>query len=183
MITDRNPYPMELKYEKVYCPLLSLAMKRYSGLKYETPDDIPVVESKGIETIRRDYVPAVSTIMEKILDILFKYQDLSLVKKYFQYQYLKIDQGEIEINGLFLNKDSLIGSHDEISKDDAIKTTKNQLLKTIGRVTVVFNVEIQTWVKEVVNTSSVKAFLSSLTTQRIMNRTKSFRSKYYFIEL
>jgi DNA polymerase zeta len=50
---------MELKFEKVYFPCATLAKKRYCGFKYEKLGDTPVLESKGIETIRRDSVDAV----------------------------------------------------------------------------------------------------------------------------
>ena len=79
-ITNSNPHPMELKFEKNYLPWINLAKKRYSGYKYETPDSKPEVESKGIEVIRRDYLPVVSKIMNKILHLLFIHRDLSIVK-------------------------------------------------------------------------------------------------------
>ena len=50
---------MELKFEKVYFPCMTLAKKRYCGFKYEKLGEDPVLECKGIETIRRDNVEAV----------------------------------------------------------------------------------------------------------------------------
>jgi len=49
---------MELKFEKVYFPCMTLAKKRYCGYKYEKLDDKPELECKGIEIIRRDNVEA-----------------------------------------------------------------------------------------------------------------------------
>jgi DNA polymerase zeta len=57
-ITLFNPFPMELKFEKVYYPCVTLAKKRYCGYKYEKLDDKPVLECKGVEIIRRDNVEA-----------------------------------------------------------------------------------------------------------------------------
>lgn len=57
-VTQLNPFPMELKFEKVYFPCLTLAKKRYCGYMYENLDDKPVLDCKGIETIRRDNVEA-----------------------------------------------------------------------------------------------------------------------------
>ena len=57
-VTKLNPFPMELKFEKVYFPCVTLAKKRYCGYKYEKVDDAPVLDAKGIETIRRDNVEA-----------------------------------------------------------------------------------------------------------------------------
>lgn len=58
-ITKKNPYPMELKFEKIYHPCVTLAKKRYCGYKLEKIDEKPVLDAKGIETIRRDSVDAV----------------------------------------------------------------------------------------------------------------------------
>jgi len=45
---------MELKYEKIYVASINLVKKRYAGMKIEAPGDTPVLECKGIETIRSD---------------------------------------------------------------------------------------------------------------------------------
>ena len=73
---------MELKFEKVYYPCVTLAKKRYCGYKFEKISDAPVLESKGTETIRRDTVEAVAKVMDKSLRILFETKDISLVKDY-----------------------------------------------------------------------------------------------------
>lgn len=49
-----------------------LAKKRYVGNKYETSTVVePEFEAKGIETVRRDGIPAVQRIMEKSLKLVF----------------------------------------------------------------------------------------------------------------
>jgi DNA polymerase zeta len=45
-----------------------MAKKRYVGFKYENPDDQdPVFDAKGIETVRRDGVPAQQKMTENCL--------------------------------------------------------------------------------------------------------------------
>lgn len=45
-----------------------MAKKRYVGFKYELPDDEePAFDAKGIETVRRDGVPAQKKMVEKCL--------------------------------------------------------------------------------------------------------------------
>lgn len=73
---------MELKFEKVYYPCVTLAKKRYCGYKLEKISDSPILDAKGIETIRRDTVDAVQKIMEKCLRLLFVNKDLSEIKDY-----------------------------------------------------------------------------------------------------
>ena len=50
-----------------------MAKKRYVGFKYESPDDTePVFDAKGIETVRRDGVPAQRTMTETALKQAFQ---------------------------------------------------------------------------------------------------------------
>jgi DNA polymerase zeta len=64
-ITQRNPVPIKLKFEKVYLPCILLAKKRYVGFKFESPSDLtPVFDAKGIETVRRDGCPVVAKMVE-----------------------------------------------------------------------------------------------------------------------
>ena len=58
---------------------------RYVGYMYETRDQKrPVYDAKGIETVRRDGVPATVKILEKSIKTLFDTKDLSQVKSYVQ---------------------------------------------------------------------------------------------------
>ena len=58
-VTQDNPKPVKLKFEKVYLPCLLQTKKRYVGYMYESPDQAkPVYDAKGIETVRRDGIPA-----------------------------------------------------------------------------------------------------------------------------
>lgn len=74
-----HPYPIELKFEKVYCPFIPLAKKRYTGYKYEKVGDKPTLEGKGLETVRRDGVDATVKIMQKCLVELFHNRNVSNV--------------------------------------------------------------------------------------------------------
>jgi DNA polymerase zeta len=110
-ITKSNPYPMELKFEKVYFPMVTLAKKRYCGYKYEKINDVPVLDAKGIETIRRDTVDAVNKIMDKSLRLLFETKDLSLIKEYLIKQWTKIIKGDINIKDFIFAKEVRYGTY------------------------------------------------------------------------
>lgn len=67
-ITKANPRPIKLKFEKVYHPCVLLAKKRYVGFKYEFQQQKdPDFDAKGIETIRRDGIPATQKMQETCL--------------------------------------------------------------------------------------------------------------------
>ena len=113
-ITDANPRPVKLKFEKVYHPCVLLAKKRYVGYMYEHRDQKePQFDAKGIETVRRDGTPAEQKIEEKALKILFETADLSRVKRYFQKQCAKIMQGKVSIQDFCFAKEVRLGTYSD----------------------------------------------------------------------
>ena len=113
-ITDMNPRPVKLKFEKVYHPCVLLAKKRYVGFKYESKNQKePDFDAKGIETVRRDGTPAEQRIEEKALKILFRSADLSQVKNYFQRQCTKIMKGKVSIQDFCFAKEVKLGTYSD----------------------------------------------------------------------
>lgn len=113
-VTDMNPRPIKLKFEKVYHPCILLAKKRYVGFKYEHRNQKePEFDAKGIETVRRDGTPAEQKIEEKALKTLFRTADLSKVKSYFQRQCAKIMQGRVSIQDFCFAREVRLGTYSE----------------------------------------------------------------------
>ncbi|PRW18348.1 DNA polymerase delta catalytic subunit [Chlorella sorokiniana] len=63
--------PIKLEFEKVYNPYLLISKKRYAGLLWTKPEKWDKIDTKGIETVRRDNCllvrNVVTTCLEKIL--------------------------------------------------------------------------------------------------------------------
>ncbi|RYP23682.1 hypothetical protein DL765_000978 [Monosporascus sp. GIB2] len=113
-VTDMNPRPVKLKFEKVYHPCVLLAKKRYVGYKYESKDQVkPDFDAKGIETVRRDGTPAEQKIEEKALKILFETADLSQVKSYFQKQCEKIMRGAVSVQDFCFAREVKLGTYSD----------------------------------------------------------------------
>ncbi|CAG8898921.1 unnamed protein product [Penicillium egyptiacum] len=128
-VTDLNPRPVKLKFEKVYHPCVLLAKKRYVGFKYEhRKQKEPEFDAKGIETVRRDGTPAEQKIEEKALKTLFRTADLSQVKSYFQRQCAKIMQGRISIQDFCFAREVRLGTYsDRNLPAGAVISTKRML--------------------------------------------------------
>ncbi|KAI0348054.1 hypothetical protein BDW22DRAFT_1350202 [Trametopsis cervina] len=113
-ITAMNPAPVKLKFEKVYLPCVLLAKKRYVGFKYENPDDKePVFDAKGIETVRRDGVPAQQKMTETCLKILFRTQDLSKVKEYCCSTWTQILDNKASVQDFIFAKEVRLGTYSD----------------------------------------------------------------------
>ena len=129
-VTEMNPRPVKLKFEKVYHPCVLLAKKRYVGFKYEHRDQKePEFDAKGIETVRRDGTPAEQKIEEKALKILFRTADLSQIKAYFQKQCTKIMQGNVSIQDFCFAREVRLGTYSEkgLPPPGAVISTKKML--------------------------------------------------------
>lgn len=129
-VTEMNPRPVKLKFEKVYHPCVLLAKKRYVGFKYEhRAQKEPEFDAKGIETVRRDGTPAEQKIEEKALKILFRTADLSQVKSYFQKQCSKIMQRKVSIQDFCFAKEVRLGTYSEkgLLPPGALISTKRML--------------------------------------------------------
>lgn len=113
-ITNINPRPIKLKFEKVYHPCVLLAKKRYVGFKYEHRDQkVPDFDAKGIETVRRDGTPAEQKIEENALKVLFRTADLSQVKGFFQMQCSKIMRGKVSIQDFCFAREVKLGTYSD----------------------------------------------------------------------
>jgi DNA polymerase zeta len=129
-ITDMNPRPVKLKFEKVYHPCVLLAKKRYVGYMYESKNqEKPVFDAKGIETVRRDGTPAEQKIEEKALRLLFETADLSQIKAYFQSQCGKIMRGTVSVQDFCFAKEVRLGTYSEkgTAPAGALISTKRML--------------------------------------------------------
>jgi DNA polymerase zeta len=129
-VTEMNPRPVKLKFEKVYHPCVLLAKKRYVGFKYESPNQKePEFDAKGIETVRRDGTPAEQKIEEKALKLLFRTSDLGEIKKYFQQQCTKIMSGRISVQDFCFAKEVKLGTYSDrgVAPPGALIATKRML--------------------------------------------------------
>ena len=68
--------PIKLEFEKVYFPYLLINKKRYAGLYWTNPDKYDKMDTKGIETVRRDNCRLVQNIIETSLRKILIDQDV-----------------------------------------------------------------------------------------------------------
>uniref|UniRef100_A0A915HU68 DNA polymerase zeta catalytic subunit n=1 Tax=Romanomermis culicivorax TaxID=13658 RepID=A0A915HU68_ROMCU len=106
-ITKLNPFPVKLKFEKVYHPCVLQTKKRYVGYSYESEDQKePVFDAKGIETVRRDTCEVVSKMLEKMIHVLFRSSgDLQAVKECLTKQFDKILSDRLPLSNFIFAKE------------------------------------------------------------------------------
>lgn len=75
LVSKEFPNPVKLEFEKVYYPYLLMSKKRYAGLLWTRPDQWDKMDTKGIETVRRDNCLLVRNMVTHVLDVLLKERD------------------------------------------------------------------------------------------------------------
>lgn len=111
-VTSLNPKPIKLKFEKVYLPSVLVSKKRYIGWSFEYEAQlVPKFDAKGIETVRRDGVPAQQKILEKSISLFFETRDISLVKEYVLDQFIKIVKNKVNIKDFMFAKEVRLGTY------------------------------------------------------------------------
>lgn len=68
--------PIKLEFEKVYFPYLLINKKRYAGLYWTNPVKYDKMDTKGIETVRRDNCRLVQNVIETVLRMILIDQDV-----------------------------------------------------------------------------------------------------------
>jgi DNA polymerase delta subunit 1 len=76
--------PIKLEFEKVYFPYLLINKKRYAGLYWTKPEKYDKMDTKGIETVRRDNCLLVQTVIEKVLRMILIDQDVPGAQEYVE---------------------------------------------------------------------------------------------------
>ncbi|KAK9110336.1 hypothetical protein Sjap_018396 [Stephania japonica] len=68
--------PIKLEFEKVYFPYLLISKKRYAGLFWTNPNKFDKMDTKGIETVRRDNCLLVKNLVTECLHKILIDQDI-----------------------------------------------------------------------------------------------------------
>ncbi|KAJ2230442.1 DNA polymerase zeta [Coemansia sp. RSA 518] len=111
-VTQQNPEPVKLKFEKVYQPCVLLTKKRYAGWMYTSPDQSePLLDAKGMELVRRDGCAATQRILEGTMSTLFGSNDLSLVKAYVVDQISQMLRGKVPVHEFIIAKEVRINTY------------------------------------------------------------------------
>ncbi len=98
-------HPVELEYENIYYPYLSLGKKMYSTLCYEFPDSAPKAVHKGIVVVRRDNAPIVRECVAEVLRLLMDRSDTKMVRTYVRSILQKMEDGDIPAENLVISKE------------------------------------------------------------------------------
>jgi DNA polymerase delta subunit 1 len=96
--------PIKLEFEKVYFPYLLINKKRYAGLYWTNPIKHDKMDSKGIETVRRDNCRLVQVCIETVLRKLLIDRDVEGAQDYVKELISDLLQNRIDMSQLVITK-------------------------------------------------------------------------------
>lgn len=103
---EQLPGEIELEFEKIFKRFLPLTKKRYAAWSFLPAGDgwEDKIETKGIETVRRDWCGLVGKTVGRVLEIILKENDRKKAIKYFQGVTEKLLNNEIPVEDLVITK-------------------------------------------------------------------------------
>ncbi|EEB07716.1 DNA polymerase delta catalytic subunit Cdc6 [Schizosaccharomyces japonicus yFS275] len=103
-VSDQFLNPIKLEFEKVYFPYLLISKKRYAGLFWTRPEKYDKLDSKGIETVRRDNCPLVSYVIDTALRKMLIDQDVEGAQSFTKKIISDLLQNKIDMSQLVITK-------------------------------------------------------------------------------
>ena len=103
-ITQTFPPPVKLEFEKVYCPYLLMTKKRYAGLLWTCPEKYDKMDTKGIESVRRDNCLLVRKVVTTSLEKLLIQRDIQGAVKYVKRTISDLLMNRLDLSELVVSK-------------------------------------------------------------------------------
>lgn len=96
--------PIKLEFEKVYFPYLLINKKRYAGIYWTRPEKYDKMDTKGIETVRRDNCQLVQNVIETILHRILIDRDVESAENFVKQTISDLLQNRVDLSLLIISK-------------------------------------------------------------------------------
>lgn len=103
-VSDTFEKPISLEFEKVYCPYLLMNKKRYAGLIYTNSSTPDKIDTKGIETVRRDNCELVRDVIQTCLNKILFNKDVDGAVNYVKETVRDLYLGRVDLSRLVISK-------------------------------------------------------------------------------
>jgi DNA polymerase delta subunit 1 len=98
------PSPIKLEFEKVYFPYLLMNKKRYAGLLWTNTETHDKMDTKGLETVRRDNCLLVRKVVDTCLRKILIERDVQGAIQYAKNTISDLLQNKMDISMLVISK-------------------------------------------------------------------------------
>lgn len=103
-VSTKFKNPIKLEFEKVYFPYLLINKKRYAGLYWTRPEKFDKMDTKGIETVRRDNCRLVQNVITKVLEFILEERDVEKAERFVKQTIADLLQNRVDLSQLVITK-------------------------------------------------------------------------------
>lgn len=103
-VSTKFKTPIKLEFEKVYFPYLLINKKRYAGLYWTRPDKFDKMDTKGIETVRRDNCRLVQNVITKVLEYILEERNVAKAERFVKQTIADLLQNRVDLSQLVITK-------------------------------------------------------------------------------
>jgi DNA polymerase delta subunit 1 len=123
--------PISLEFEKVYQPYLLMNKKRYAGLYFTKADKWDKLDTKGLETVRRDNCGLVRTTIAHCLNQLLIHSDVDGAIAYVKRQIADLLQNRVDISMLVISKSMSKSPYSEeyVNKQAHVELARRMMIR------------------------------------------------------
>ncbi|ODV77775.1 uncharacterized protein CANTADRAFT_26837 [Suhomyces tanzawaensis NRRL Y-17324] len=129
-VSTKFKSPIKLEFEKVYFPYLLINKKRYAGLYWTRPDKFDKMDTKGIETVRRDNCRMVQNVITKVLDFILEDRDVEKAQRFVKQTIADLLQNRIDLSQLVITK--AFTKHDYAAKQAHVELAERMRKRDAG---------------------------------------------------
>ncbi|KDQ61581.1 hypothetical protein JAAARDRAFT_31037 [Jaapia argillacea MUCL 33604] len=132
LVTAKFVKPIKLEFEKVYFPYLLINKKRYAGLYWTKAEKYDKMDSKGIETVRRDNCRLVSTVIETCLHKMLIDRDVKGAEEYVKQTISDLLQNKVDMSQLVITKALAKAGEDYAAKQAHVELAERMKQRDAG---------------------------------------------------
>lgn len=122
--------PIKLEFEKVYFPYLLINKKRYAGLFWTNTKKADKMDTKGIETVRRDNCRLVQNVITKVLELILYGRDVEGAQEFVKRTIADLLQNRVDMSQLVITK--ALSRHDYAGKQLHVELAERMKKRDAG---------------------------------------------------
>lgn len=103
-VTTKFKAPIKLEFEKVYFPYLLINKKRYAGLWWTKLENFDKMDTKGIESVRRDNCRLVQNVVTRVLELILIERNVPEAEEFVKRTIADLLQNRVDLSQLVITK-------------------------------------------------------------------------------
>ncbi|KAI5950341.1 POL3 [Candida jiufengensis] len=130
LVSEKFKKPIKLEFEKVYFPYLLINKKRYAGLYWTNPNKFDKMDTKGIETVRRDNCRLVQNVITKVLEFILEERNVEKAQRFVKQTIADLLQNRVDLSQLVITK--AYSKHDYSAKQAHVELAERMKKRDPG---------------------------------------------------